>query len=257
MNLEQGDPFEKTHAAWIRESLPGTRGIGYEQVWRDFIGNNGKSVPLAIEGLDEKTTALRQKFVEGHYSMAVSAFMFDRVAARMAAIEGKRSTVDEYLRDIENYAGFISYLGHVCDMVGLMDEGVKGSGSIHEHVIELHRLRSNAIHASRIPMQQDYEDLRIPIISRRRDPLPGEWHEKSNWNDVDLAKNYTYLSQFAKETRDDLFVALSKAYPEIHRSADKLFKKKRVEPPIWPPPAAPQAAPSYSVNPRASGVRGN
>lgn len=88
----------------------------------------------------------------------------------MAAIEGKRTTVEEYLRDIENYSSFINHLGGVCDMMGHMDEALKARDAIHDPVMEFHHLRSNAIHASRIPMQQDYADLRIPIICRTKDP---------------------------------------------------------------------------------------
>lgn len=80
MKLEQGDPFEKAQAEWLRANLAGGRGLGYEKVWQDFIGNDGKSVPLDLDALDEKTQALRQKFAEGHYSMALAAFLFDQVA---------------------------------------------------------------------------------------------------------------------------------------------------------------------------------
>jgi len=84
MKLEQGDLFERSHAKWLRENLRGNRDLGYETVWQNFFGNDGKSVPLALGELDENTQTRRQKFVEGHYSMAVAAFLFDQVAQRMA-----------------------------------------------------------------------------------------------------------------------------------------------------------------------------
>ncbi len=257
MKLEQGDPFEKAQAEWLRANLPGNRGLGYEKVWQDFIGNNGMSVPLGLDALDEKTQALRQKFVEGHYSMALAAFLFDQVARRMAAIEGKRTTVEEYLRDIDNYSSFINHLGGVCDMMGHMDEALKARDAIHDPVLEFHHLRSNAIHASRIPMQQDYADLRIPIICRTKDPQPGQWHEKTTWDKVDLRTNFVYLSDFAKETRDGLFKALNRAYPDIHRHADQLVNRQRVAlPPSWPPPSSPPPSPAFSFTPPPSGFRG-
>jgi hypothetical protein len=249
MNLEDGDPFERDHAPWIRANLSGGhRLLGYEKVWQGFIGNDGMSRPLDLIGLDPTTEELRRKFFEGHYSMAISAFLFDQVAIRMTGITGKRTTSAEYLRDIDNYASFISHLGHICDMVGRMDTALRANSKIHNHVVALHRLRSNAIHASRIPFQQDYIDLRIPIISRSKDPVAGEWHENTNWDSVDLSKNFIYLSVFADETRRELFAALNDAYPAIYWSAEALFKKKRVESPKWPPDPSPQSEPRYSAS---------
>lgn len=256
MTLEQGDPFERTHFAWLRQRLPGGhRKLGYEQVWQDFIGNNGQGLPIAMRGLDAPTEARRQKFMEGHYSMAISAFLLDRTAERMVGREGRRRSVEDYLQDIDDYASFINHLGSVCDMVGRVEEALKAGEEIHGHVRDLHRLRSNAIHASRIPMRLDDVDLRIPIISKRADPLPGEWHEDANWLSVDLNKDYTYLSQFAEETRNELFDALNKAYPVIYRNAEKTFRKQKIEVPQWPPPSAPLPEPcfSFTLNP-PSGV---
>ena len=106
-------------------------------------------------------------------------------------------------------------------------------------------------------MQQDYADLRIPKITRTKDPKPGEWHEKTTWDQINLNKDYVYLSQFAKQTREDLFKALNKAYPEIHRRADQLFRKQRVEPPRWPPESPPPSEPGFSFTPPPSGFRGH
>ncbi len=256
MTLEQGDPFENTHFAWLRHKLlGGHRKLGYEQVWQDFIGNNGQGLPIDIRGLDVPAEARRQRFMEGHYSMAISAFLLDRTAERMVGREGRRRSVEEYLEDIDNYASLINHLGSVCDMVGRIEEALKAGGEIHGHVVDLHRLRSNAIHASRIPMRLDDLDLRIPIISRKKDPLPGEWYEDANWLTVDLTQNYVYLSQFAEETRNELFEALNKAYPVIYRHAEKTFRKQKIEASQWPPPSSPPPEPcfSFTLNP-PSGV---
>src|SRR5690606_32671501 len=118
---------------------------------------------------------------------------------------------------------------------------------IHGHVRDLHRLRSNAIHASRIPMRLDDVDLRIPIISKRADPLPGEWHEDANWLSVDWNKDYTYLSQFAEETRNALFDALINAYCVIYRKDDQAFRQLKIEVSQRPPPIAPLTEPCFSV----------
>ena len=93
--LEEGDPFEREFAEWIRTHLG-----DYEAIWSKYIGNDGTSHALEIRGLTIEQEAMRVRFSQAHYSLALFMFLLDlcsrfTTSARSALPEVSANTPTE------------------------------------------------------------------------------------------------------------------------------------------------------------------
>ncbi len=215
MKLENGDLFEHTKRDWLRAKLP-----SYETVWSEFIGHDSKGHPLLFPGLSPEQEHARKMFYQAHYSLAVTSFQLDSLCDRIDAMQGSHNNVSDYLREIEDFTLFVSYVGHIHDMAEDIAQALRDT-PILTPFRPFFALRSHALHAARVPLQRDDVGLKIPKISWS-EKQPGEWHDQKPWEDTDPSK-FIYLTDFCRGVRDDLFTVINEVHPLIRNKAHLRF----------------------------------
>lgn len=146
--LNNGDPFEQTHAGWFSEKLP-----GYEATWQATIGNDGNNGPLPLPNPTPDLLRARKQFYQSHYSFALSAYLLDQVMIVINATEGDHAGVPAYLRDMQNFFLFITYVGHIRDMMeDISSKRALNDAAILEPFDLFYGLRSHVLHAARVPL---------------------------------------------------------------------------------------------------------
>lgn len=228
LTLEEGDLFERTHAQWLREHLE-----GYEDIWSRFIGNDGNSRALPIEGLNPEAQSAHKMFCQAHYSLGLFTHLLVNSAKRAIAqlhesVKSKTTrTCESYLRDTENITLFLALLGQSCDMVEEIARSL-GDNAIAKSVSQFMKERNNAIHAARIPMAEDYAGIKIAIISRHENE-PG-YRNRIPWDAVN-GDDFQYLEQWIEETSSDFLAVLKDpVYPMIGKAASKRFGGREIRP---------------------------
>jgi hypothetical protein len=157
--------------------------------------------------------------------------LLNRVTRKIEGSAGDHRGVDAYLRDIEDFTLFITYVGHVVDMV--RDVGAERTlkhPAIYSPFDRFYGLRSHALHAARIPLYLDEEGLKIPAISYR-EKKDGEWNDDALWEEADPEK-FVGMASFCREVRDLVFQALRHVMPIMREKAIERFGQ--IEPPPTP-----------------------
>lgn len=200
--LEDGDPFERQHAEWIRKRFP-----YYEQTWSKYIGNDGSSQPLEIRGMDKAKEDNHAIFRQCHYSLALYTYLFEQHAIRsLARLRGsidarQHQTLDAYLSYTEDFTLYIALLGQVCDMVQQIGPPLNRR-QIGDQAASFMEQRNNAIHTARIPMGWDYRGVKIAKIAGTGSD-GGVWAKFVAWDAMGV-DDYQYLEVWMQKTRDQL-----------------------------------------------------
>jgi hypothetical protein len=138
------------------------------------------------------------------------------------ATEGKHDSVDDYLRDIQNFFLFISYVGHIRDMMeDISSERALRDPSILSPFDSYYGLRSHALHAARIPLARDDVGLKVPAISFR-EKKDGEYNDDALWDEAD-PKKFVYFGDFCREVHKGLFSEMVKVLGLIRSKAIERF----------------------------------
>ena len=173
MTLNLGDPFEVKHQGWIRQRLP-----SYENVWQDFIGNNGFDWPLPMEGLTMEQEEKRKAFYQAHYTIAIQCFSIDQSLTRVAETLGAVMDVDDLHQEFDFLVKFINAIGIVRDNFVIMDSALDLNGTIANRLQEFYRVRSHVLHGPQMPYAIDDGYLKIPPIANENE-TPTDWHNRA------------------------------------------------------------------------------
>jgi hypothetical protein len=224
MKLEQGDAFEITYAAWIREHLP-----HYEPIWAAFIGHNGNGQPLPMNGLAESQDVARKKFYQAHYTFATFAQELDTLLGQMDAGAGHVTTFEAFNREQQRLRQAVTLVGQIRDMFKIIDEALKMRGRLYEPMQDCYAMRSHILHGPRMPARCEDGFLMIPKIATQNAKI-GEWDDKSVWDDF-AASEFVSFADFCSSLRSEFFKLVGELHPKVFSAADAFFEGRRVQKP--------------------------
>ena len=221
MKLEQGDLFEQTGAAWIREYLP-----NYESIWSAFIGHDGTGRPLPMPNLPEDKQQKRKLFFQAHHSFAITAYQLSVLANTSANEPPAGRDLDSLLQQYQRLFLCMGYVGHVRDMFKQMSDALNAGDELHRQFQEFYQQRCHVLHGPRPPMQFDVLSWAIPMLAGQNE-RPGEWHRLSTWDSPDF-RECVYVPDFIVQTQRNLFTLIISEHPRIFCAADVFFERQRV-----------------------------
>ena len=126
MRLEQGDSFERQNINWTRKTLP-----FYEDIWKAFIGHDGRGTPCSMPGLNAEQQVNRKRFYQAHYSFPAKLMQVQKSVQEFEsdlekATENILDEVTQRLFQIMCAVGYIkavknliTYLNTVCKSIYL------------------------------------------------------------------------------------------------------------------------------------------
>lgn len=224
--FEAGDVFEQANAQWLRDTL----GMYYEETWARFIGHNGRGSPLGLGPLAAEDQRDYQMFCQCHYSLGVFArLLFETKEQALKQIRAPRDKAhprsEVYLEETRAITLYLALLGQVCDMIEAIGGAIRNN-DLAEKMRDFASERNRAIHAARIPMQEDYAGPKIAIIAKT--VAEQGYNEDRVWQSVDVTA-FVYLDDWFSKTTTDLFdlVCLTVA-PIIRKSAGTRFGGRTV-----------------------------
>lgn len=221
MKLEQGDLFEQTRAAWIRENLP-----NYESIWSAFIGHDGTGRPLPMPNLPDDKEQKRKLFFQAHHSFAITAYQLSVLAEASAKEPPAGQDVDAFLQQYQRLFLCMGYVGHVRDMFKQMSNALNAGEELHRPFQDFYQQRCHVLHGPRPPMRYDDLSWVIPVVAGQNE-RPGEWHRLATWDSPDY-KESVYVPDFIVETRKNLFALIASEHPKVFCAADAFFNGQRV-----------------------------
>lgn len=108
---DYGDILEKHFADQISKRIP-----SYARIWAEYIGNDGTSHALPVEGVKEEAAKSRQNYWQCIYTLFESlAFCWD-IERELTATE-KIEYPEHYIRYLNLWMSFFAHLGRIHDMV--------------------------------------------------------------------------------------------------------------------------------------------
>jgi hypothetical protein len=225
MKLEEGDAFEVLNSQWLRERLP-----TYEPVWSAFIGHGGKGRACLMNGLTAEQEANRKRFYQAHYTLAVQARELEKILDSFSRSIGIVESPHAFLSAQRELFFVMALVGHIRDMLGIIDAALKMGGSLVGPAQEFYDVRSNVIHGPRVAAQVENGVLMIPRIAGRNAVI-GEWHDKALWDEMEHAA-FEPVPDFTDALRSDFFALINQLHPKIFAAADHYFEARRIEVPL-------------------------
>lgn len=218
MKLEDGDIFESDNADWIRNNLP-----SYESIWSRFIGNNGHSHALELNGIPKQLNSRRKRIYQAHYSLARSVKKLHDIKEKLFEISVNKSPELSGEEQFDLLFHFMARIGHVRDMIKVIDSALNMNDGGVKNLKELYGKRNHVLHGPQIPFKFEDGEIYIPKIGgsvSERD----EWDDKKDWDEVDPDK-FVSINNFCEQVFDECIKIVNNVHEKIKQRMFNNFEK--------------------------------
>jgi len=153
---ENGDWLEREAADFIKINIP-----SYEQIWRLFIGNNGKAKIARMEGIELSQEKERIKFSQHHYTILESLYFMYKIWED----ESKLNQIldfNSYRRALNQLIAFQAYSGRLRDNIVSCFQTIDCKHSVakvEERFEKFYHSRNIFLHGRKVPLSLDDDNL--------------------------------------------------------------------------------------------------
>lgn len=205
MKLEQGDYLENNFRDEIRQLIS-----NYETIWGKYIGHDGNSRMINVDGLSNTEIKDRINFSEYFYTCMESIICMNVIATECTTVD--INAPKEYINLLNGFMSFQAHAGRV------RDNALKllRLHFTHERVQELmsqledvYQQRNQVLHGKKLPIRIE-ESLVLIAPPMGQEEGPEKWNSSMNWSEF-LESNFTFISEYLEST----VAQISQAYNNL------------------------------------------
>ncbi|MFA4907663.1 MAG: hypothetical protein WC602_05325 [archaeon] len=205
MTLElskHGDILEQHYYSIIEKNIP-----AYEEIWKRYIGNNGKAKIIQVVNLPCEENSRRILFSQYHYSAFESIVCICELINDVDEIE--LSNIKNYVRLNNCFLSFQAHAGRIRDCVKKMGESFN-LNYLYIELDEYYKQRNEILHGCKIPFLIIDGFYAIPKIKGIKEDVE-KWHDSMGWNDIqDKDGNFKFINDHMAETYREILKLLNK-----------------------------------------------